>query len=342
MRILQLAITVLALLGLGSVAQTNPLVVYVYDSFVSFGPAKAIETRFEAKFGGDVQFVATSDSRAMLARLLNEHAAGNTPADVFIGVEANDLATATEQPLFVALDEVQVPNLNQIPAEVRFDPQNRLLPYEHGFITLVYDAQQIGEQDLPQTFEQLVEPRFRKQLLVQDPRTSSPGLSFLLWTIQRFGDPGYLDYWRQLLPNLLTITPGWSEAFGLFIEGEAPMMVSFSTDHAFDVIVNDSDRIRVLLLGNQGYRTVFGVGVVDTSDRPQLARQFVNFLLSEEIQSLLPTSEWMFPANPNALLPVPFYQNAVRPPLSAQLDSKRVGDNLARWLREWAEVVIGR
>jgi len=338
---LSFALCALLFVGFGGLGQ-SVLLVYTYDSFVSFGPAREIAARFEALTGAQVQFVASEDSRSMLARMLTERASGGTSADVFVGVEANDLATATEEGAFLPLSESDVPNLQEIPVALRFDPQNRLVPYEHGYITLVYDAQAVSEEELPQTFEALTNPRYRAQLIVEDPRTSSPGLSFLLWTIHQFGDPGYLDYWRRLLPNLLTITPGWSEAFGLFIQGEAPMMVSFSTDHAYDVIANGSDRIRVLLLENQGYRTIFGAGVVDTGDQVELAKQFVNFLLSPEVQALLPTSEWMFPANPNALLPVAFYQNAVNPPQAVSVEAAAVGENLERWLRAWSNVIVGQ
>lgn len=335
--------TLLVLVGVGSggLAQGNVLMVYTYDSFISFGPGVEIESRFEAQTGIDVQFVATADSRAMLARMLNERSNGGTPADVFIGVELNDLSTATQEGAFLSLSDAEIPNLKAVAPEVRFDAQNRLLPYEHGFITLVYDVEQIAEEQLPQTLEALTDPRFRDQLLLMDPRTSSPGLSFLLWTIAELGEANALDFWRRLLPNILTITPGWSEAFGLFLQGEAPMMVSFSTDHAFDVIVNNSDQIRILLLDNAGYRTIFGVGVVDTSDQVDAAKQFVNFLLSREVQELLPTSEWMFPANPRALLPIAFAQNAVRPPRALRLDADVVSENLDRWLKEWANVIVG-
>jgi len=341
MRSIALVLMALVLVSLGGFGQGNPLVVYTYDSFVSFGPAQQIQTLFEAQTGATVQFVATNDSRAMLARLLNERSGAGTPADVFVGVELNDLDQATREGAFVPLRSSDVPNLETTAPEVRFDPQSRLLPYEHGFITLIYNADQISEEELPQTLQALSEPRFRDKLLLMDPRTSSPGLSFLLWTIEELGQDNYLDFWRQLLPNILTITPGWSEAFGLFSQGEAPMMVSFSTDHAFDVIVNGQDNIRVLLLDNAGYRTIFGAGVVDTSDQPALAKQFVNFLLSQRVQALLPTTEWMFPANPRALLPVTFAQNAVRPPRALSLDAAVVGQNLDRWLKAWSNLIVG-
>jgi thiamine transport system substrate-binding protein len=316
------------------------LLVYTYDSFASWGPAAAIEASFEDRYDVDVQFLALSDSREMLARLIDETGAGRPTADVFIGVEAADLARVKRLGLFEPLSPAEVPSLDAIPEPLLLDPDRSLVPYEHGYITLVYDAEAMGETPLPRTFEELAGPEYREMLILEDPRISSPGLSFLLWTIHRFGDPGYLQYWDDLLPNVLTIAGGWSEAYNLFLAGEAPMVVSFSTDTAYSVIAADSTRYRVLLLDNQGYRTLYLMGVVRDSPRPILARALIDLVLSVPIQELIPTTEWMFPAHPDALLPIPFYQYAVVPPQPVMLDPEFVDQNLDRWLREWARAIF--
>ena len=338
---------VLALIGLlfgqptvSSAQSENPLTVYTYDSFVSFGAADVITETFRAQTGRDVRFVATADSRTMLSKLISEREAGGTPADAFVGVEVNDLGTARENDVFQRLSTNDVPNLEHVPDDIRFDPENRLIPYEHGFITLVYDSSQIDPADVPRTFEALTSDRYRDSLIVEDPRTSSPGLSFLLWTIAQRGEAGYIDYWRELMPNVLTITQGWSEAFGLFTDGEAPMMVSFSTDHAFDAIVNDSDKLRVLTLNNQAYRTIFGMGVVRGTDQPQLARQFLNVVLSSDVQSQLSETEWMIPASDNARVRNVWWQNVVVPEDPVLLPSERVTENLDSWVDRWAREAL--
>lgn len=331
----------LGLLFVGN-AQTPKLVVYTYDSFASWGPAAFIEEEFEKAYDVDVEFVATADSRAMLVKLISEREAGERGADVFIGVEAADLARAKGHNLFTCgLTPGDLPNLATVPEDLLVDPENCMIPYEHGYITFVYDSEVLATAEVPRTFEELLGTRYRKMLILEDPRTSSPGLSFLLWTIHQFGDPGYLDYWRGLLPNVLTIAGGWSEAYDLFLAGEAPVVLSFSTDTAYSVIEGGSARYRIMLLNNQGYRNIYLMGIVRGTELGELAKEFLDFVLSSEVQQKIPTTEWMFPANPAALLPVLWYQHAVVPPQPVMLSPEEVGENLDRWLREWARVVAG-
>jgi len=330
----------LGLLFIGQ-AQVPKLVVYTYDSFASWGPAKFIKEEFEKRHKVDVEFVATADSRAMLSKLIQEREAGKQGADVFIGVEAADLSKVKRYDLFIPLTKEDVPELANIPQGLLIDSQNSAIPYEHGYITLVYDSQALAVEDVPRTFEELLRPKYKKMLILEDPRTSSPGLSFLLWTIHRFGDPQYLDYWEKLLPNILTISGSWGEAYDLFQGGEAPVVLSFSTDTAYSMIEKGSARYKVMLLDNQGYRNIYLMGIVRGTEQEKLAKEFLNFILSPKVQEKIPTTEWMFPANPEALLPVEFYQYAVVPPQPVMLSPEEVGKNLDRWLRDWSRVVLG-
>jgi thiamine transport system substrate-binding protein len=169
---------------------------------------------------------------------------------------------------------------------------------------------------------------------VQNALTSSVGQSFLFWTIYNYGEGRYLDYWRRLLPSILTIQPGWSAAYKLFTKGEAPMVVSFSTDECFDA------RYKPLLLNSQGYRTIFGASVIKGTDNPKLAREFINFLLSPEVQEKLPDTEVMFPANSQAKIPDKWRTCAVIPPNPVIIPLEYVAENADRWLDEWARLVI--
>lgn len=329
-----------SLLAGGEVERT-PLVVYTYDSFASWGPAAAIEQAFEELYAVDVQFVAIADSRTMLSRLLQEREAGRQGADVFIGIEAADLARVTAFDLFVPLRGTDLPNLTGVPSSLRLDPAGALIPYEHGYIAFVYDSERIGTDTLPRTFDELLDPAYENRIILEDPRTSAPGLSFLLWTIHEYGDPGYLDYWRKLTPNVLTVAGGWGEAYDLFLGGEGPIVLSFSTDTAYSVIDHGSARHKVMLLNNQGYRNIYYMGAIRGTDHLELATAFLDLVLSPEIQELIPTTEWMFPANPAALLPVSFYQYAVTPPQPVMVAPEDVLKHLDHWLREWAAVILG-
>lgn len=327
-----------------AVGQTNSttIVAYTYSSFASYGAADVVTKAFRRATGATVQFVATGDDRTMLSKLIAERAAsGTAPADVFVGVEMNDAGVANRNNVFDSITVRDVPNLASVPAALRFDPSNRLIPYEHGFITVEYDTRYMGSRPVPRSFADLLKPAYRKSLIVEDPRTSGPGLSFLLWTIAHFGESGYVSYWQKLMPNILTVTSSWDTAFELFSKGEAPMMVSFSTDRAYDVIANHSDTIRVQPLDGEAYRTIYGMGVVKGTHHPRLAHELLNVILSPSVQAALPETEWMIPASRNAPEPEAFKRYTVVPSNPVAIDMGRVDANLSSWINSWVNNVLG-
>lgn len=333
-------VVMLVVLGLANGAQAaSKLVVYTYDSFVSWGPAKQIEAGFEKLYDVDVVFVAPSSTGEMLARLIAEMELGGTNADVFLGLSDTHLNRVQSRNVFRTIDKAKVPNLASIPQDLLFDASGQVLPFDHGYITLVYNKKAIKAEDLPKTFEDLTHPRFAKKIIVIDPRTSSVGHAFLMWTIDRYGEKGFADYWRRLSPNLLTIAGGWSAAYKMFANGDAPIVVSYATDTAYAVMEGKGAIYGVLPLEGAGYRQIEGVGIVRTSKNVDLAHAFINYLLSPEVQSLIPTTNWMYPANPQAKLPAEWVKYAQPPQKWVRLDSADVGNKEATWLREWSKAV---
>ncbi len=336
---------VLLLLGILALVATGwgkeTLVVYTYDSFVSWGPAAQIEKEFEAKYDCDLQFVAGGGAKAMLSRLLSEREDGGTPADLFMG-ELNDVPRIVDYNLFLPVSQRGIPNLAVIPAEFSSITSTGLVPYEYGYITLTYDAKALPQADLPRDLPSLIDPKYKGKLICEDPRTSSTGFSFLLWTIAKFGEDGYLEFWRKLDPTILTVTSGWSEAWTLLTHGEAPLMVSYSTDTAYAAMYEDEIRYIAYAPGGEGFRTVYGIGIVKGTKHPALAREFIDLLLSKGIQELLPKTEIMFPINPDAPLPDAFKEHAIVPEKAMSLPLSLVGEKAEGWLSDWARVMTKR
>lgn len=335
MRKLWVLILALALLG-----SARELVVYTYDSFVSWGPALAIKEKFEALFPGvTLTWVAVGDSSEMLSRLIAELRLGLPTADVFLGLADVELPRALGHTVFQPYDPARIPNLADVPSDLIFDPTGHVLPYDHGYVTFVYDSELLPEELVPQTLDDLLRPELKGKIVVTDPRTSSPGLSFLLWTIAHYGE-GWLAFWQRLIPNLLTITKGWSEAYDLFLAGEAPLVLSYSTDTAYSYIEHGSLRYRVITPGGEAFRQVEGMGIVRTCRDLDLAHAFLNLVLSAEIQELMPTTQWMFPVNARARLPAG-YEYAVIPERPVSLPPELVGEKLEEWLSQWQRLLIG-
>lgn len=342
-----LAVTVLVValaLAVASVpaAAQETLVVYTYSSFAS-GPAQAVKEGFEALHPGtEVVFISPGAGAETLARIIAEQDAGGTAADVFIGLSDTQLPRALARNVFEPLDKSLLPNLQRVPADLDFDETGHVVPFDTGYVTIIYDSEALSAEELPQSLEDLTDPRFAKKLIAIDARTSSVGHAFLMWVIAEYGDPGYIDYLERLAPNLLTTTSGWSAAYGHYEAGEAPMMISYSTDTAYGVMYGGSDRSQVLTPQGQAYRQIEAMGIVRGTDVPELAHKFLDYMLSVEVQQLIPTSNWMFPVNADTPLPEEWVEHAVVPENPVRLDHELIEQNDARWLREWARIITSQ
>jgi len=211
-------------------AQEKPvLTILTYDSFVSdWGPGPAIEAAFEETCACDLKLIGAGDGAALLARLKLEGT--RTEADIVLGLDTNLTAAAQATELF-APHGLQVDlNLPVAWNDATF------LPYDWGYFAFVYDKTKLT--DAPTSFEALAASDLK--IVIQDPRSSTPGLGLLMWVEAAMGDQA-ADIWADLADNVLTVTKGWSEAYGLFLEGEADMVLSYTTSPAYHLIAENDD-----------------------------------------------------------------------------------------------------
>jgi len=313
------------------VEQKPGLVIYAYDSFVSeWGPAGKVIPKFEQAAGIDVELVSTGDAGQVLSRVILEK--DRPRADIAVGIDNNLLARALEKKV---LEPYRSPNLDRVPLELRFDPTHSVTPFDYGYFAFVYDSEAIDSP--PGSLEELTSPRLRGKIIVEDPRTSSPGLGFLLWTIAVYGED-YLDYWKRLEPNLLTITDGWDTAYGMFTGGEAPLVLSYTTSPAYHLEYEQTERYRALIFPRGNYLQVEGMGIVRGGPNPEAARRFIDFILTEDFQVEIPLTNWMYPVVPQAATPKSF-RLAPKPQVSLQIPAEEIRRNQERWISAWVRLV---
>ena len=267
-------------------AQEKPVLhVYTYDSFVSeWGPGPAIETAFESICGCDLQFTSAGDGAALLARVLLEGA--DTEADVVLGLDTNLTAAAADSGIFIdhALGSVDF----DLP--VAWDDPV-FVPYDWGYFAFVYDTAKTVT--VPADFEALAASNLK--IVIQDPRSSTPGLGLLLWVKAAYGDRAG-DIWAALADNIVTVTPGWSEAYGMFLEGEADMVLSYTTSPAYHLIAEGDDTKAAAAFGEGHYLQVEVAARVASSGQGDLADRALAFMISPAFQGVIPETNWMYPA----------------------------------------------
>ncbi len=272
------------LIATTATAEPPVLTVLAYDSFTSeWGPGPAIETAFEAECACDLRFVTAGDGAALLARIQLEGAASD--ADVVLGLDTALVAAATETGLFAPHGGVPSVDL-----PVAFDDPV-FVPFDWGWFAFVHDKTRLAEA--PTSFESLAASDV--SIVIQDPRSSTPGLGLLLWVRAAYGDRA-AEIWKGLADNIVTVTPGWSEAYGLFLAGEADMVLSYSTSPAYHLIAEDDPTKAAALFEEGHYLQIEVAGKLAASDQPELADRFLAFLLSDAAQSVIPTTNWMYPA----------------------------------------------
>ncbi|MGQ7790901.1 thiamine ABC transporter substrate binding subunit [Faunimonas sp. B44] len=331
---LRLASAAMAALALGAgqaAAQAKPrLTVYTYTSFAGkYGPGATIKERFEAECGCTLDWVASDDAGTLLSRLKLE--GSGTRADVVLGLDQNLVAEARATGLF-APHEVDLAALD-LPVPWSDDT---FVPFDWGWHAFVYDSTRLAAP--PASFRDLVEAEDGPTLVVQDPRTSAPGLGLLLWVRSLYGEEA-AGVWRKLAPRIVTVTKGWSEAYGLFLKGEADMVLSYSTSPAYHIGAENETKYRAAIFPEGHYMQVEVAAATAASKNPDLARGFLRFMLSNPFQSAIPEGNWMYPAvEPEGGLPASF-ADLPAPEKSLLMTPEEVREHRRPFVDEWLDAM---
>ncbi|MBR0557736.1 thiamine ABC transporter substrate binding subunit [Ciceribacter sp. L1K23] len=302
------------------------LTVYTYESFIAeWGPGPKVKEEFEKTCDCTVDFVGVADGVALLTRLKLE---GETSqADIVLGLDTNLVTEAKDTGLFEphGIDTSGV----KVPGDYSDDV---FVPYDYGHFAFVYDTEVLKTP--PASLKELVDGDPSVKIAIQDPRTSTPGLGLLLWVKAVYGDEAPAA-WAKLKDRVLTVTPGWSEAYGLFTKGEVPMVLSYTTSPAYHMVAEDTDRYQAAAFSEGHYIQIEVAGLLKTAPQKELARQFLSFMITPGFQDAIPTNNWMMPVTSTSE-PLPdAFGKLVQPEKTLLFSSDEVAANRKAWVDEW-------
>ncbi len=329
MRTTLLALLPVALATAPALSQDKTLTVYTYESFTAeWGPGPQVEKAYEATCGCDLRFVSVADGVALLSRVRLE--GEGTRADIVLGLDTNLTAEARQTGLFVpsGVDASAV----TVPGGWN---DETFLPFDYGYFAIVYDSTQLGEP--PASLKNLVDGDAAQKIVIQDPRTSTPGLGLLLWVRSVYGDEAP-QAWAKLRQRILTVTPGWSEAYGLFTTGEASMVLSYTTSPAYHMLAEDEQKYRAAVFEEGNYMQVEVAGMTTTGADNPLAKDFLAFMLTPAFQDIIPQTNWMLPAAATSEPLDPAF-TAFQPSKSLSFTPEEVAGNRKAWVDEWLSVM---
>ncbi|ATX64680.1 thiamine ABC transporter substrate-binding protein [Roseinatronobacter bogoriensis] len=312
----------IAAMTLAGAAQADTLTVLAPDYFgSSWGPGPAIKEGFEAQCDCTVEF-RTGD---VLPRLMLDGA--RLEGDVIIGLGTDELLRARDTGLFT--DHQQDLTCLSLPVEWADDI---FIPFNWSHVAFVYDTTRL--ETPPGSFAELVE-RDDISLIWQDPRSSGAGLALLLWVDQLYGDDAQA-IWENLAAKTVTVTAGWSEAYGMFTNGEADMVLSYTTSPAYHIMAEDDDTKAAAIFEEGHYFIAEAAGVLAGAAQPDLARDFMAYILSDEFQQMIATANWSYPSAlprdewPEVFRDLPLPETAIF--LSEDEADARRSPALAHWL----------
>ena len=309
-----------------SAADKPTLTVYTYDSFVAdWGPGPAIKKGFEETCGCTVSFIAPGDATEGFNRLRLE--GKNSKADILLGLDSNLVADAEKSGLFEAhglkTDHLSLP--------IEWDAST-YMPFDWGYFAFVYDSDKV--KNPPNSFDALLNAPEDFKILIQDPRSSTPGLGLMLWIKDIYGDKAG-EVWSKLAPRILTVTKGWSEAYGMFLEGQAQMVLSYTTSPAYHIVTEDKTNYHAAAFDEGHYMQIELAAITKSSQHKDLAKDFLAYLTGPAAQKVIPTTNWMYPVALNkADLPEAF-DTLIQPEKARLIAPKDVPAIRRKALDEW-------
>ena len=240
-------------------------------------------------------------------------------ADVILGIDNN---LAQEAIAADILEPYEAHGIKFIPEHLQdaLGKGNYLTPYDYSHFAVIYDTQ--SDIPAPHDPDSLTSKTYADKLIIMDPRTSSTGLGFLSWTVSIYGDQNEA-YWKRLAPSVHAMTKGWSEGWGLFTKGEAPLCISYTTSPAYCAIEENNERYVALTFDEGHVMQVEGAGLIKGAYNKKGAKTFIDYLISTDMQKKLPLKQWMYPANKMARINKAFAKVSPVPETTLPIDSKK-------------------
>ena len=322
---MRLVIIIFLISIFSSSLRAEKLTIYTYDSFVSeWGPGPIVEKIFEDKYEIDLQFIAVDSAATLLNKIILE--GENTKADLVLGLDMNLFNAAEKSELFVSHNLKNINNKLTLPLNWESDI---FVPYNYGYFAFVYNNKTL--KNPPLSMEDLIN-KTDARIVIQDPRTSTPGLGLLTWMKALYGDSAQ-NKWSQLNKKIISVTKGWTDAYyNFFMAGEADIVLSYSTSPAAHIMFDENYDISASTFKEGNYISVEFAGILNSSKNKQMANKFLDFMISDDFQKVIPGTNIMYPVT-NVEMPEAF--NKLEIPKLLQLDPKDINDNKDTWINEW-------
>lgn len=301
------------------------LTVYTYDSLATdWGAGPKLKSLFESQCDCELKLMPFENGVTMFNRLRLE--GKRTKADVVLGIDQFTMPIAEKSGLF------QPHHLNTtslvLPVEWK---NNTFLPFDFGQYAFIYRKDKLPVP--PTSLLELVENQDLR-IIYQDPRTSTVGRGLLVWLNYAFDETQIARIWQRLSQHTVTVGKGWSETYGAFLKGEADLVLSYTTSPFYHLWNENDDRFRAAPFRDGHLAQIELAAITQTSKQPELAHQFLQFLLQPEAQRVLVKYNLMQP-----VIPLNDEELSRITPFPAMKFTAPSAETLNNWLATWQKAI---
>jgi thiamine transport system substrate-binding protein len=275
-------------------SESKTLRVLAYSSFISsWGPGPTLVRMFEHEYSRShpgqsvkVELLQAEDAGLLLAKMKI------LSSDVVIGFDQFSRPLAKKETRWK----------KHLVNEPRYSDEE-FLAFDWAPIGFVYRE---GEIDPPKSLADLLHPRFKGKIALQDPRSSSPGFQFLSWVASEMPGEKSVDYLHKLKTNVHSVSGSWSQSYGMFTRGLATLVLSYATSPLYHRFSEKDDRYRFAVFKSPHPVQVEFVAIPEACEQCDLAHLFLKFLNGPPAQAVIMNKNWMLPVNEVSARGTPF------------------------------------
>ena len=311
----------------------------------SFAASPAVLADFTKQTGYKIKLVQPGDAGVMVNEAILRKA--NPVADALFGVDNTFLTRALDAGIF---DPYVAHGLDSVPAAMQVDAQHRVTPIDKSDVCVDFDTAWFGHAGRPRApsaLDDLIDPKYKNLMVVENASTSSPGLAFLLATIAAKGENGWNAYWSALKANGVRVDDDWTAAYQADFtagggSGDRPIVVSYGSDPAADVQYSSPhrDTPNVGVIASTCFGQTEYAGVLHGAHNPAGAQAFIDFMLTRRFQEDMPLQMYVNPVVTGAALPAVFSKWAVEPAKPYAIDPATISAKRSEWIRKWTDLVV--
>jgi iron(III) transport system substrate-binding protein len=240
--------------------------------------AQKVANAFQEKYEIKVELFRSGGTQ-VLRRFMMEHDAGHAGADVLVSSDPSAILDLMAKGMFVPF---QPDGFDKVPEPFR-DPAGNYVAQRVSLIAIYGRTDLIPVADMPKTWDDLLNPKYKGKLVMTNPSFTSLQLGVVAMMSKMRG----WDYFERLNKNDVLVVQGNEQALNLVKTGERPIAAGADSQYANEARMA-GHKIQSFFPPEGTFAIPATTSVVKRSKNPNAAKLLAEYTLSLEAERLWP------------------------------------------------------